>query len=336
MIVVLGASGYIGEAFVREIQSRGEPVIALSRSNRGAGSSVALPLIRLDYTQFDELLRFLRERRPDFLINAAGYTGRPNVDACETAKADTLAGCVLLPQVVADACAAAGIPWGHVSSGCLYSGGKIVDGGNMRIEKDLMQPELRALVEKSPERIRGFTEKDPPNFSFRSPPCSFYSGAKAIAEEAIAGVGRNYSWRLRIPFDDYDNPRNYLSKVQRYAKVYDNVNSISHRGDFARACLDLWERRAPFGIYNVVNPGFVTTRRVVEMVEEILRPDRRFEFWKSDEEFYRTVKAPRSNCVLDVSKLLATGVRIAPVEEALEASLRRWKPETKALVHFPA
>jgi UDP-glucose 4,6-dehydratase len=336
MIVVLGASGYIGEAFVREIQSRGEPVIPLSRGDTGPRRSSVLPFTQLDYTQFDELLRFLRERKPDFLINAAGYTGRPNVDACETAKADTLAGCVLLPQVVADACAAAGVPWGHVSSGCLYSGGKIVDGGKVRIEKDLTRPELRALVEKSPERVRGFTETDPPNFSFRSPPCSFYSGAKAIAEEAIAGVGRNYSWRLRIPFDEYDSPRNYLSKVQRYAKVYDNVNSISHRGDFARACLDLWKRRAPFGIYNVVNPGFVTTRRVVEMLEEILHPDRRFEFWKSDEEFYRMVKAPRSNCVLDVSKLLATGVRIAPVEEALEASLRRWKPETKTLVHFPA
>jgi UDP-glucose 4,6-dehydratase len=100
--------------------------------------------------------------------------------------------------------------------------------------------------------------------------------------------------------------------------------------------LDLWERRAPFGIYNVVNPGFVTTRRVVELVEEILRPGRSFEFWKNDEEFYRVAKAPRSNCVLDVSKLLATGVRIAPVEEALEASLRQWKPETKTLVNSPA
>ena len=54
--------------------------------------------------------------------------------------------------------------------------------------------------------------------------------------------------------------------------MYDNVNSISHRADFARACLDLWKRRAPFGTYNVTNPGFVTTRQVVELIEEILQP----------------------------------------------------------------
>ena len=116
--------------------------------------------------------------------------------------------------------------------------------------------------------------------------------------------------------------------MQRYAKVNDNVNSISHRGDFARACLDLWARRAPFGIYNITNPGFITTRQVVGMIERILKPKRKFEFWASDEEFYRqAAKAPRSNCVLDVSKLLATGVKIRTVTEALEHSLRNWKRE---------
>src|SRR5438067_1708626 len=85
--------------------------------------------------------------------------------------------------------------------------------------KELNRPDLRELVEKSPEKIHGFTETDTPNFSFRDLPCSFYSGTKALAEEAIAGVGNSYIWRLRIPFDEVDGPRNYLSKVQRYSKV---------------------------------------------------------------------------------------------------------------------
>ena len=151
-----------------------------------------------------------------------------------------------------------------------------------------------------------------------------------MAEEAVAGVGQNYLWRLRIPFDEFDNARNYLSKVQRYAKVYDNVNSISHRGDFVRACLELWDGRAPFGIYNITNPGFITTRQVTEMIAAILKPKKEFDFWKGDEEFYRVAaKAPRSNCVLDVSKLVAAGVKLRPVVEALEDALVRWKPEDR-------
>jgi UDP-glucose 4,6-dehydratase len=149
-----------------------------------------------------------------------------------------------------------------------------------------------------------------------------------LGEDAIAGIGQSYIWRLRIPFDEFDNGRNYLSKVQRYTKAYDNVNSISHRADYASACLDLWERRAAFGIYNVTNPGFITTRQVIGMIEKILKPGKHFEFWANDEEFYKVAaKTPRSNCVMDVSKLLAAGVNIRPVNEALEHSLRNWKPE---------
>ena len=317
MILLLGASGYIGTAFAKELNSRKRDFVSLSRA-------------QMDYTRFDLLLDFLNSKKPEFVVNAAGYTGKPNVDACEDAKADTLAGNTLLPQTIAQACAAAVIPWGHVSSGCIFSGAKIVEGSQMRVEKDMTKPEARAVAEKSPERIRGFIETDTPNFSFRDLPCSFYSGTKALAEEAISGVGRSYIWRLRIPFDEFDNARNYLSKLQRYPKIYDNVNSISHREDFVRACLDLWEKRAPFGVYNVTNPGFVTSRQTVEMIEKILKPGRKFEFWKDDSEFYRqAAKTPRSNCVMDASKLLATGVKMRGVYEALEHSLQNWKPEKK-------
>jgi dTDP-4-dehydrorhamnose reductase len=315
MIVLLGASGYVGQTFAQVLRKHGKPFMPLSRK-------------QFDYTRYELLLRFLRETKPEFLINAAGYTGKPNVDACEEAKADTLAGNTLLPQTIAQACLTMNIPWGHVSSGCIFSGAKVVESRKTRIEKDLTRPNLKRLIEKDPRRIRGFSEMDPPNFTFRDPPCSFYSGTKALAEEAITGIGQSYLWRLRIPFDEFDNPRNYLSKIQRYPKVYENVNSISHRGDFVRACLDLWERRAPFGIYNMTNPGFVTTRQVVDLIEKILKPKRSFKFWKNDTEFYRVAaKTPRSNCVLDVSKLLATGVKIRPVQEAIKESLKEWTAE---------
>lgn len=314
-ILLLGGTGYIGQAFARELQRRKQPFTLLSRNE-------------VDYSRFDVLLNFLKTNQPAFVINAAGYTGKPNVDAAETERAEALLGNALLPQTIAHACAALNIPWGHVSSGCIYSGAKVVTNGRERVEPDLTRPDLHALVEKSPQAIHGFTETDGPNFSFRRPPCSFYSGTKALGEEAIAGLGQSYIWRLRIPFDEFDSGRNYLSKLQRYPKVYDNVNSVSHRADFANACLDLWERRAPFGIYNVTNPGFVTAHQVVATIQKILKLKRTFEFWASDAEFYKkAAKAPRSNCVLDVSKLLATGVKIRPVEEALEDSLRNWEPE---------
>lgn len=307
----------MGQAFAAMLHRRGLEFENLTRA-------------QLDYSRFPVLLEYLRNRKPSFLINAAGFTGKPNVDACETAKADTLLGNVTLPLTVGQACSVAGVPWGHVSSGCIYSGAWVEgeNGSDPRVEKDLTTPEMRHVLARERGRIRGFTEVDAPNFSFRSPPCSFYSGTKALAEEALLSVGGCYIWRLRIPFDEIDSARNYLSKVQRYAKVYDNANSVSHRADFVGACLGLHEVRAPFGIYNITNPGFLTTREVIGMVESILKPARPFEFWENDEDFYRQAgRTPRSNCVMDVSKLLAAGVPMRPVEEAMEHALRNWTPE---------
>ncbi len=314
-VLVLGGSGYVGQAFIREIRRRGGDPVVVRRSEA-------------DYTRFTVLRELLGSRRWGFLVNCAGYTGKPNVDACEDHRAETLLGNAVLPQTLAHACELAELPWGHVSSGCIFTGAKVRQpDGSLRIEPDLTRPDLRRLADEDPSRLVGFTEADPPNFSFRSPPCSFYSGSKAVGEEVLAGAPRCYVWRLRIPFDGVDNPRNYLTKVQRYSRVYENLNSLSHLGDFARASLDLWNLGAPFGTYNVTNPGFVSTRAVVDLIRRHLAPDRAFEYWADDAEFYRVAaRTPRSNCILDPAKLLAAGVRLRPVEEALHESLVHWIP----------
>lgn len=314
MIILLGASGYVGEAFARELKRRGREFAPLTRTS-------------VNYSNFRVLVDYLKGCKPEFLINAAGYTGRPNVDACESARAATVQGNALFPLTVSHACTIAGVPWGHVSSGCIYAGAKVLEKGEFRVEKDLMTSEMIRVRRQHPDALTGFLENDAPNFTFDDPPCSFYSGTKALAEAALtAEQGSIYIWRLRIPFDEFDHPRNYLTKIQTYAKVYENVNSLSHRYDFVKACLDCWEKRIPFGIYNMTNPGFITTSRVVELMKKTLRLERSFEFWADEQEFQRAVKAPRSNCVLDASKLLAAGVHYRPVEEAVVDALKQWKP----------
>ncbi len=309
MILLLGSSGYMGQAFATELRRRGDSFIPLTRK-------------AINYPDFNILFDYVRKLRPEFIINAAGYPGSPNVDACELAREETLFANTLLPQTIGRVCSMTGTPWGHISSGCIYRGAKLVGGGKIQ---NVAGVELRQSFQEHPDRICGFTEWDEPNFSFRHVPCSFYSGSKALAEEAIRGLGKAYVWRPGMPFNERSEPRNLLWRLQNYAKVYDGVNSISHLEEFVRACLDLWERKAPFGIYNVTNPGAVTTRQVVEMIQRILKPNRRFDFWKDDNEFYRHgARALRSNCILDVSKLLATGVKIRPVERALEDALRHW------------
>ena len=316
MIWILGGSGYIGEAFVAEAKKRKLDYRSVSRRN-------------LDYTDFRTLLGALKKEKPDFVVNAAGFAGKPNVDACENQKGETVAGNVALAQAVATACDVAGVKLGFVSSGCIYTGAKVrKECGTWAVEDRLTEPLISELLGKRSDRVQGFSEKDEPNFCFPHNNCSFYSGTKALAEVVMTGFPDFYVWRLRIPFDELDGPRNYLSKVQRYAKVYQNWNSLSHRGDFAAACLDSLIQKVPAGVFNIVNPGYISTREVVEKIRHKLKPKWSPDFWQSDDEFYSFgASTPRSNCILDTSKLLNVSVKMRSVDEALEDALSKWKTQ---------
>ena len=290
MIYLLGGSGYVGAAYQALLARKG---MAFRNIRRGD----------FDYTDRTALTALLRREKPAFLINAAGYTGKPNVDACELHKSECVMGNAVLPGTIALACADAGVPWGHVSSGCIYTG-KNADGS-------------------------GFTETDTPNFSFRTNNCSFYSGTKALGEEVLAGVPNVFVWRLRIPFNQVDGPRNYLTKLIRYHTLLDAENSISQLDEFVAATFACWEKRVPFGTYNVTNPGHVTTREVVDLIKKTGVSDKNFQFFTDEAEFMRTAaKTPRSNCVMDSRKLAATGIKLTEVHEAVERDLRRWVKAT--------
>jgi UDP-glucose 4,6-dehydratase len=284
-LAILGSAGYVGTALKNHCMANEIPFVVLGRSHSA---------------YVEGLHRAIVESGVDHLINCAGYTGKPNVDACETHKTECLEGNGVLPGIVRQACEMAGIPWGHVSSGCIYAGRRS-DGS-------------------------GFTENDPPNFSFRQNNCSFYSGCKALGEELLAGAENCYIWRLRIPFENTANPRNYLQKVMSYQRLLDAENSLSHLHEFVGACVDSFRLKIPFGVYNLTNPGSVTTRDVVEMIKESGVSKKVFEFFSDERDFMRTAaKTPRSNCVLDSSKAIDAGLKLRNVHDALVDSLQNWR-----------
>ena len=287
MIYLLGGSGYVGKAYQELLTRKG---IAFRNIRR----------VDLDYTRLEILSEALRNDRPEFLINAAGYTGKPNVDACEIHKAECLYGNAVLPGTIAEACNREGIPWGHVSSGCIYSGSR-PDGS-------------------------GFKEEDTPNFTFRTNHCSFYSGTKALGEEVLADQPNVYIWRLRIPFDNFENPRNYLTKLMRYKTLLAADNSISELSEFVASTFACWEKRVPFGKYNVTNPGHISTREVVDMIKKSGICTKEFEFFASEADFMKVAaKTPRSNCIMDSSKLENAGIHQTEVRAAVERALIEWK-----------
>jgi len=287
MIVILGGNGYVGSVFNGILKGSGCDATIISRD-------------KLEYSNCRSLAQLLGNLRASFLINCAGYTGKPNVDACESAKYECLQGNAVLPRILREVCEDLKIPWGHVSSGCIYSGRR-EDGG-------------------------GWREEDEPNFSFRSPPCSFYSGTKALGEEVLEGAENCFVWRLRIPFNHEPSPRNYLQKLLNYENLLEAENSVSHLEEFCQKCIECFTKEVEPGIYNMTNPGSINTRQVTEwMIDEGLT-DKQFKFFDSEDDFMsKAAIAPRSNCVLDTTKAEKAGIGMRPVEEAMIDSIRKMK-----------
>ena len=289
MYLVLGSTGYLGSYFVNHLIKKKEIVRGLSRRE-------------VDYTDREQLISFLRKHKPKFLINAAGYTGKPNVDTCESDQAECLFGNAVLPGRIRIACEEVGIPWGHVSSGCIYSGRKL--------------------------NGEGWSENDEPNFSFRKGPCSFYSGTKALGEEVLKDAKDCYIWRLRIPFNEEKSPRNYLQKLLNYSSLLEAENSISHIDDYINSCLSSFTQECEPGIYNLTNSGSITTRQVVQWMKEEGVTDKEFNFFENEEDFMaKAAITPRSNCVMDTSKAERNGIALRPVEEAVRDSLRKMREQ---------
>jgi nucleoside-diphosphate-sugar epimerase len=116
--------------------------------------------------------------------------------------------------------------------------------------------------------------------------------------------------------------------MRHQREVHDGVNSFSHLEDCVRACVDLWETRSAFGIYNVTNPGALSTGQIVQKMRRVLRAPVRVGVTRTAH--------TQPDCILDPGKLLRAGVKLRSAEEALDDCLDRMRVSTKPIRNFEA
>jgi dTDP-4-dehydrorhamnose reductase len=216
----------------------------------------------------------------DLIINCAAFIPKPSVSLCDHHPRETIRGNLLLPIRLA----LTGIPLMQISTGCLYDDKAI------------------------------YTEKDSPTRGFNGY-CGMYVGTKLLMEEAVGEFEKHYLLRIRLPFDEFGNDRNYLSKIANYPTVYDHVNSLTHRGDFVRAALDLYEVKAPWGTYHCVNEGAIGARQIINELQAARIINKTPIF----------TPGPVAGCTLSIDKLKSTGVKMRHVNDAIAESIRNWK-----------
>jgi hypothetical protein len=173
---------------------------------------------------------------------------------------------------------------------------------------------------------RGFTEDWTPRTSPSARTTAPSTAApRASARRSSPGRPSLFVWRLRIPFDSVDNPRNYLTKLMRYPAPRGHQLDLPARR-VRGATFACWEKRVPFGTYNVTNPGRVTTHEVVELIRALGRLHEGI-----------LVLLERGGVHADrgqdaavqlrpgLLEARAAGIRLTPVHEAVERDLKAWR-----------
>ncbi len=234
-ILVVGR-GWTGKKMIEELRNRGHTITVCSHEN---------------------VFETITQDKYDWVVNCAGVTGTPNVDACELDKVNTFYGNAIFPIELAHRCELLGIRMAHFSSGCIYEG-----------------------------TIADVNAK--PNFFG-----STYSISKGISDMALGDRAQVY--RIRMPFSNHDEPKNYLTKVIKYAKTgklfEGGLNSLTQIDEAVTVACNLIERNEPDGRYNLVNNGAVTLHQIAELIGVQAQ-------WFTPDEFKAATACGRSNCII--------------------------------------
>ncbi len=279
VLVFGGKTGWIGKKIVQLLRDQGHnPVCGQSKlENREA------------------IIVEINNVHPDYIINAAGIIGKPNVDWCETHKQETIRTNVLGTINLIDIAYQHNIHVTNISTGCIY-------------EYDAAHPMWSG---------KGFTEDDEPNFNG-----SFYSRTKILLEKLALEYPNVLHLRVKMPIST-DLEHGFVAKIITYEKVVNIPNSLCVLDDLLPIAIDMTFREIK-GVFNFVNPGAVSHNQVLDLYKEMVDPNHTYKNFTVEEQD-RILKARRANAELDASKLLSLYPDIPDIKASLINVLKKIK-----------
>eukprot|EP00891_Asterochloris_glomerata_P006703 jgi/Astpho2/6703/Aster-05055 len=274
VFLVFGKSGWIGGLMGGMLKERGLKFeYANARLEDRAG-----------------ILADIERVKPTHILNAAGLTGRPNVDWCEDHKLEVIRVNVLGMLNLADICLEKKIHLTTYATGCIF-----------HYDKDFPQGSGK-----------GFTEEDEPNFTG-----SYYSKTKAMVEGLLKEYPNVLVLRVRMPIvADLTYARNFITKIIKYDKVIDIPNSMTVLPEMLPYSIEMAQRGLT-GIMNYTNPGAVSHNEVLQMYKDYIDPDFTWSNFTVEEQA-KVIVAPRSNNLLDTKRIEKEFPQILNIHDSLK------------------
>lgn len=281
----------------------------------GKNSFVAthLPYEKVDdrLSPYDNsIMQMINTHKPDAIINCVAYCGVKNIDDCEVNKEKTVITNLVIPTLLAHECYKLGIQLIQPGSGCIFYG----PSPNCVWDWEASDSERKYIPQFKDE---GWRETDNPKLEH----ASLYSKIKYACDLAIGNLPNVCTLRLRMPISSRNHPRNLINKLLKYENVLEEPNSVTFLDDLVRV-IDWVIEKNKSGTYHVTNPSPLTHP---QLLEEYRRYHPKHNYKKiNKEELSQFITAPRSNCILDCSKLANEGFIMTPTQTALENCIAQY------------
>jgi len=242
----------------------------------------------------------IKQYKPKYILNCAGVTGRPNVDWCEDHKQETIRANVIGTLNLIDVAFLHGIHVTNFATGCIF-------------EYDDAHPLGSG---------KGYLEDDVPNFDK-----SFYSMTKAMVEKLCREYPNVLLLRVRMPISDDLEPRNFITKISKYARVVNIPNSMTVLHDLLPVSIDMSEKGLK-GIYNFTNPGVISHNEILDLYKQYIDPNFTYQNFSLEEQA-KILKAGRSNNELDASKFSALYPQVPEIKASMHGVFQRMAQNIK-------
>lgn len=279
-ILITGANGMLAKS----VRNR------LERENELICTDVS----ELDITKQEEVLKFVEDVQPDYIINCAAYTA---VDKAEIAGE-------IVEKINADGPGNLAKAAKNTNSVLIHISTDYVFGGDLELEKD-------------------YKEDDKKN------PVTAYGITKLHGEEQIQNnTDKYYIFRTAWL---YGEGNNFVRTMLKLGKEKDEINVVAdqhgsptYAEDLANIIGEAIEKKIPYGIYHATNEGYTTwydfTKAIFEYSGTICKvnpvtTEKYIEMMKITQ-----AKRPK-NSQLSKEKIIKQGIKVPQWEDALKRYL---------------
>ena len=163
---------------------------------------------------------------------------------------------------------------------------------------------------------KGYTEESLPDFFGSS-----YSIVKGFTDRLMHQLDKNVlNIRIRMPIVNYDNPRNFITKITKYDKICSIQNSMTYLPDLLPIALDMSKNKTT-GTINLTNPGTISHNEILELYKNHIDSNFTWNNFTIKEQD-QVLLSKRSNNKLNTDKLEKMYPDVLNIKDSVEKCMK--------------